>query len=78
MNIFRTVSIFLIAMYQGVAAMETFHNFYGELYSIIWIIFYLMIVFSRKLSLGLSLVKDKLQTLFSRGKMTMHSFSLTQ
>jgi len=65
-NIFRIVSVFLIAMYQGVAAMETFHNFYGELYSITWIIFYLMIiVFSRKLLLRLSPVKDKLQNFLS-------------
>jgi thaumarchaeosortase len=44
-NILRIVSIFLIRMHQGPAAAYTFHDFYGELYSMIWILLYLLIIF---------------------------------
>ncbi|MEA2089436.1 MAG: exosortase/archaeosortase family protein [Thermoproteota archaeon] len=44
-NILRIVSIFLIRMHQGEAAAYTFHDFYGELYSMTWIILYLLIIF---------------------------------
>jgi len=63
-NVLRIVSIYLIFMYQGEEAMQAFHNFYGELYSIAWIVSYLMIIIlNRMLSLKLSLLKSKLQKL---------------
>ena len=41
-NILRIVSIYVIAINQG--DWRTFHDYYGELYSITWIIAYLLII----------------------------------
>ena len=45
-NILRIVSIFLIAIDYGIRStqVELFHNYYGPLYSTLWIIFYPFIV----------------------------------
>jgi len=59
-NILRIVSIYIIAINQG--DWLTFHNFYGEFYSITWIMAYLMIIIlSRKIPAKLSLLKVKLK-----------------
>lgn len=54
-NIFRIVSIFIIRINQGETAANIFHNYYGELYSMTWIIAYpLIIIGSRMLWMKLS------------------------
>ena len=61
-NILRIVSIFIIAINQG--DWRAFHNFYGEFYSITWIIAYLIIIIlSRTILPKLSVLKVKLQKL---------------
>jgi len=59
-NVLRIVTIFTIAVYQG--NISAFHNYYGPLYSIIWIVSYpIMIIGSRVLW---SELKGKLQKFF--------------
>ena len=61
-NILRIVSIYVIAINQG--DWRTFHDYYGELYSITWIIAYLIIIIlSRAIPTKLSVLKVKLQKL---------------
>jgi thaumarchaeosortase len=51
-NVMRIVIIFIIAMNSGVDSIQThrFHDYYGQLYSIIWIIIYpILIIGSRAL-----------------------------
>lgn len=45
-NVLRVVTIFTIAIDYGVRSQEVwkFHNFYGQLYSITWIVSYLLII----------------------------------
>jgi len=43
-NILRIVSIYVIAINQGMDAALVFHSFYGEFYSMTWIIAYLIII----------------------------------
>jgi exosortase/archaeosortase family protein len=46
-NIFRIVSIYIVTINagpQGQAAGQTFHDYFGELYSLTWIIVYITIV----------------------------------
>jgi exosortase/archaeosortase family protein len=40
-NILRLVSIINIYITQGAAAGDVFHNYYGELFFLVWIVFYL-------------------------------------
>lgn len=44
-NIFRIVSISTLAVNVGMGAARMFHDYYGELYFIMWMIAYLLIVF---------------------------------
>jgi thaumarchaeosortase len=61
-NILRIVSIYIIAVNQGKSAAQVFHDYYGELYSITWIIAYLIIIIlSRTIPTKLSMLKVKLQ-----------------
>jgi len=61
-NILRIVSIYIIAINQGNSAAQVFHDYYGELYSITWIIVYLIIIIlSRTIPAKLSMLKVKLQ-----------------
>jgi len=61
-NILRIVSIYVIAINQGSSAAQVFHDYYGELYSITWIIAYLIIIIlSRTIPAKLSMLKVKLQ-----------------
>jgi thaumarchaeosortase len=61
-NILRIVSIYVIAINQGSSAAQVFHDYYGELYSITWIIAYLIIIIlSRTIPAKLSVLKVKLQ-----------------
>jgi thaumarchaeosortase len=54
-NILRIASIFIIAINYGKPAAVVFHNYYGELYSMVWIIAYpLLIIGSRMLWLKLN------------------------
>lgn len=49
-NVLRIATIFVIQINQGTAARQAFHDYYGQLYSIIWIVSYpLIIVGSRTL-----------------------------
>jgi len=60
-NILRIVSIYVIAINQGSSAAQVFHDYYGELYSITWIIAYLIIIIlSRTIPAKLSALKVKL------------------
>ncbi len=43
-NIFRIASFFTISIHYGPKAGEVFHNSYGELYFIAWMLLYLMII----------------------------------
>jgi len=43
-NILRIVSIYVIAVNQGMPAAQVFHNYYGEFYSMTWIVAYLLII----------------------------------
>jgi thaumarchaeosortase len=61
-NILRIVSIYIIAINQDMRAAQVFHDYYGELYSITWIIAYLIIIIlSRTIPAKLSVLKVKLQ-----------------
>jgi len=61
-NILRIVSIYIIALNRG--DVRTFHDYYGELYSITWIVAYLLIIIlSRTIPAKLSILKIKLQKL---------------
>jgi thaumarchaeosortase len=61
-NILRIVSIYIIAVNQGMSAAQAFHDYYGELYSITWIVAYLIIIIlSRTIPTKLSVLKVKLQ-----------------
>jgi thaumarchaeosortase len=61
-NILRIVSIYIIAINQDKSAAQVFHDYYGELYSITWIIAYLIIIIlSRTIPAKLSVLKIKLQ-----------------
>ena len=61
-NILRVVSIYVIALNQG--DWMAFHNYYGELYSMTWIIAYIIIIIlSRTIPAKLPLLKVKLQKL---------------
>jgi len=61
-NILRIVSIYIIAINQGMRAAQVFHDYYGELYSITWIIAYLIIIIlSRTIPAKLSAPKVKLK-----------------
>jgi thaumarchaeosortase len=63
-NILRIVSIYIIAVNRGMSAAQVFHDYYGELYSITWIIAYLIIIIlSRTIPAKLSMLKIKLQKL---------------
>ena len=43
-NILRIVSIYVVAINQGMPAAQVFHNYYGEFYSMTWIVTYLLII----------------------------------
>ena len=43
-NVLRVFSIFVIALEQGREAGTTFHNTYGEIYSVIWILLYILLI----------------------------------
>jgi exosortase/archaeosortase family protein len=47
-NVFRIVTIFVIAIHTGGyytgSEAEQFHNYYGQLYSIIWIVSYVLVI----------------------------------
>jgi thaumarchaeosortase len=59
-NILRIVSIYIIAINQDMSAAQVFHDYYGELYSITWIIAYLIIIIlSRTIPAKLSMLKIK-------------------
>ncbi|UCG36174.1 MAG: archaeosortase/exosortase family protein [Candidatus Bathyarchaeota archaeon] len=45
-NILRIATIFVIQINQGEIAAEIFHNYYGELYSMAWIMAYPLIIMS--------------------------------
>jgi exosortase/archaeosortase family protein len=49
-NVLRIVTIFMIGVDSGATAANTFHDYYGQLFSISWIVFYpLLIMGSRAL-----------------------------
>lgn len=61
-NILRIVSIYIIAINQGNSAAQVFHDYYGELYSITWIIAYLIIIIlSRTIPAKFYVLKVKLK-----------------
>ncbi|MEM3378482.1 MAG: exosortase/archaeosortase family protein [Candidatus Bathyarchaeia archaeon] len=43
-NVFRVISILLIMLNQGRDAGMVFHNTYGEMYSVIWILLYVLLI----------------------------------
>jgi exosortase/archaeosortase family protein len=43
-NVLRIVTIFVIGINQGVNATQTFHDIYGQLYSITWIVSYPLLI----------------------------------
>ena len=43
-NVFRVISIIFVMLNEGNAAGMVFHNTYGELYSVVWIFLYILIV----------------------------------
>lgn len=43
-NLLRIVSICVIGVHMGPAALKMFHEYYGELFFIVWIILYLMVI----------------------------------
>ncbi len=43
-NVLRVASILLIMLSSGQAAGEVFHNTYGEMYSVIWILLYVLLI----------------------------------
>lgn len=44
-NVFRIASISVLGVSSGTEAAKMFHDYYGELYFIVWMILYLLIVF---------------------------------
>ncbi len=69
-NILRVVTIFIIGMNTGGLSAETeqFHNFYGQLYSITWIISYPLII------MGSRTLWAKINAMRQRGASTIDSF----
>ncbi|UCE96809.1 MAG: archaeosortase/exosortase family protein [Candidatus Bathyarchaeota archaeon] len=67
-NILRIVSIFLIAVNQGPTAASTFHNYYGELYAITWILAYPLII------IGSRMLWAKVKPEFGVGKAVQRLF----
>lgn len=64
-NILRIVSICLIGVQKGAEALRIFHEYYGELFFIVWIIAYLLIIIYgaqilTKMSVLLSKLKEPL------------------
>jgi len=47
-NVLRIVSIFMIAANVGQNAFQTFHDYYGQLFSIAWIVFYPLLIMSSR------------------------------
>ena len=45
-NILRIVTYFIILKDSGQTVAQTFHDVYGELYSVIWILMYMLLVIS--------------------------------
>lgn len=43
-NLLRIVSICVIGVHRGTEALKMFHEYYGELFFIVWIIAYLMVI----------------------------------
>lgn len=43
-NVFRVISIMFIMINEGTAAGMVFHNTYGEIYSVIWIFLYILLI----------------------------------
>jgi len=43
-NVLRVTSILLIMLGSGKAAGEVFHNTYGEMYSVIWILLFILLI----------------------------------
>jgi len=43
-NVFRVISIILVMLNEGQAAGMVFHNTYGEMYAIIWIFLYILLI----------------------------------
>ncbi len=43
-NILRIVSFFSVLVNQGMNAAQTFHDVYGELFSVVWILFYVLLI----------------------------------
>ena len=43
-NILRIVSFFSVLVNQGMTAAQTFHDVYGELFSVVWILFYVLLI----------------------------------
>jgi thaumarchaeosortase len=43
-NVLRVTSILLIMLNSGTAAGEVFHNTYGEMYSVIWILLFILLI----------------------------------
>jgi thaumarchaeosortase len=62
-NIFRIVSISIIGVNTGPEASRLFHEYYGELFFLVWIVTYLLVVFlceSRLKAKKFSVVKRRL------------------
>lgn len=43
-NVLRIVTIFMIGVESGATAANTFHDYYGQLFSISWIVFYPLLI----------------------------------
>ena len=43
-NVLRIVSYFIILVNEGIDAAQVFHNIYGELYFVVWIFLYILLI----------------------------------
>ncbi|UCC57589.1 MAG: hypothetical protein JSW14_04185 [Candidatus Bathyarchaeum sp.] len=43
-NVLRIVSYFIVLVNEGKSAAQTFHDIYGELYSVLWIFLYILLI----------------------------------
>ncbi len=43
-NVLRIVTYFVLIVDKGTSAAQTFHDIYGELYSVLWILFYILLI----------------------------------
>jgi len=63
-NLLRIVSICIVGVHVGTQALRMFHEYYGELFFIIWIIMYfLIILYGGRILIKMSAIASKLEDL---------------